>query len=140
MVVMFFTRGPLPLLSLWERFFREALLYLFPCTSKVQDKGIGRLSLPWNPKQALLSFPVMNVAATSTKCFPRFSSINGGKVLNGLQSEGDLAIHIVSGTKYHAVFKKHCFEQLFCIPEEQYIPTYVNMFHGSLIENRTHFD
>ncbi|KAJ6934894.1 hypothetical protein NC652_007847 [Populus alba x Populus x berolinensis] len=38
--------------------------------------------------ESFMSFLVMDVATTSTKCFSRFSSINGEKVLNGLQSKG----------------------------------------------------
>ncbi|KAF2293951.1 hypothetical protein GH714_005924 [Hevea brasiliensis] len=46
-----------------------------------------------------------------------------------------LAVHIVSDTKYYSVFKKYC--KPACYPDEHYIPTYLNMFHGSLNANRT---
>jgi hypothetical protein len=47
----------------------------------------------------------------------------------------DLAVYLVSDTKYHTIFKKYC--RPACYPDEHYIPTYLNMFHGSLNANRT---
>lgn len=46
-----------------------------------------------------------------------------------------LAIYIVADTKYYTLFKKFC--KPACYPDEHYIPTYLNMFHGSLNSNRT---
>jgi hypothetical protein len=47
----------------------------------------------------------------------------------------DLAVYIVSDTKYYTIFKKYC--RPACYPDEHYIPTYLNMFHGSLNSNRS---
>ncbi|KAJ6931941.1 hypothetical protein NC651_007587 [Populus alba x Populus x berolinensis] len=38
--------------------------------------------------ESFMSFPLMDMAATSTKCFSRFNSINGEKVLNGCNPKG----------------------------------------------------
>lgn len=46
-----------------------------------------------------------------------------------------LAVHVVSDTKYYSVFKKYC--RPACYPDEHYIPTYLNMFHGPRNANRT---
>lgn len=46
-----------------------------------------------------------------------------------------LAVHIVSDTKYYTLFKKYCLPA--CYPDEHYLPTYINMFHGLLNSNRT---
>ncbi|KAL0918993.1 hypothetical protein M5K25_011054 [Dendrobium thyrsiflorum] len=47
----------------------------------------------------------------------------------------ELAINIVADYKYYRIFQKHC--RPTCYPDEHYIPTYLNMFHGSLNANRT---
>ncbi|KVH87729.1 Glycosyl transferase, family 14 [Cynara cardunculus var. scolymus] len=46
-----------------------------------------------------------------------------------------LAVKIVSDTKYYNLFKSYCLPS--CYPDEHYLPTFVNMFHGSLNANRT---
>lgn len=46
-----------------------------------------------------------------------------------------LAVTMVSESKYYHVFKKYCRPS--CYPDEHYIPTYLNMFNGSLNSNRT---
>uniref|UniRef100_A0A2P2PLA4 Uncharacterized protein MANES_10G110200 n=1 Tax=Rhizophora mucronata TaxID=61149 RepID=A0A2P2PLA4_RHIMU len=46
-----------------------------------------------------------------------------------------LAIYVVSDTKYYTIFKKYC--RPACYPDEHYIPTFLNLFHGSLNANRT---
>lgn len=46
-----------------------------------------------------------------------------------------LAVYIVSDTKYYNLFRKYCLPA--CYPDEHYIPTYLNMFHGALNSNRT---
>ncbi|EEF33542.1 conserved hypothetical protein [Ricinus communis] len=46
-----------------------------------------------------------------------------------------LAVYMVSDTKYYSIFKRYC--RPACYPDEHYIPTYLNMFHGSLNANRT---
>ncbi|URE00928.1 DNA binding protein [Musa troglodytarum] len=46
-----------------------------------------------------------------------------------------LAIDIVADHKYYPLFRKYCKPS--CYPDEHYIPTYLNMFHGSLNANRS---
>ncbi|KAI3755065.1 hypothetical protein L1987_54858 [Smallanthus sonchifolius] len=46
-----------------------------------------------------------------------------------------LAIKIVSDTRYYNLFKWYCLPS--CYPDEHYLPTFVNMFHGALNSNRT---
>ncbi|KAL3635215.1 hypothetical protein CASFOL_019762 [Castilleja foliolosa] len=46
-----------------------------------------------------------------------------------------LAVKIVSDTKYYTLFKKYCKPS--CYPDEHYIPTYIQKFHGALNANRT---
>lgn len=46
-----------------------------------------------------------------------------------------LAIKIIADTKYYTLFRQYCHPS--CYPDEHYIPTYLNMFHGSLNANRS---
>lgn len=46
-----------------------------------------------------------------------------------------LATDIVADTKYYAIFSKYCKPS--CYPDEHYIPTYLNMFYGDLVANRS---
>ncbi|CAI8591597.1 unnamed protein product [Vicia faba] len=46
-----------------------------------------------------------------------------------------LAVYIISDTQYFSLFRKYC--KPACYPDEHYIPTFLNMFHGSLNSNRT---
>lgn len=47
----------------------------------------------------------------------------------------ELAIAIVADYKYYNIFKRYCKPS--CYPDEHYIPTFLNMFHGSLNANRS---
>ncbi|KAF3961932.1 hypothetical protein CMV_013502 [Castanea mollissima] len=47
----------------------------------------------------------------------------------------ELAVYIVGDTQYYNLFRKYCTPA--CYPDEHYIPTYLNMFHGSQNSNRT---
>ncbi|XP_072999763.1 glycosyltransferase BC10-like [Typha latifolia] len=47
----------------------------------------------------------------------------------------ELAVNIVADYKYYSIFKKYCKPS--CYPDEHYIPTYLNLFHGSLNANRS---
>ncbi|MQL83407.1 hypothetical protein Taro_015909 [Colocasia esculenta] len=47
----------------------------------------------------------------------------------------ELAVNIVADLKYYSIFRKHCKPS--CYPDEHYIPTYLNMFHGDLNSNRS---
>ncbi|CAK7357184.1 unnamed protein product [Dovyalis caffra] len=197
---MFLTRGPLPLLPLWERFFMgyEKLysIYVHPHPkykmkvskdSPFYGRQIPSQEVKWGHMSAidaekrllanaLLDFSNEWFVLLSESCIPVYKftktyaylirseysfvesfdelSFDGrGRYFHQMLPEiqphqwrkgsqwfaiqRDLAIYIVSETKYHSVFKKLCYEELFCLPEEHYIPTYLSMFHGSLIANRT---
>ncbi|PKI50284.1 hypothetical protein CRG98_029357 [Punica granatum] len=47
----------------------------------------------------------------------------------------DLATYIVSDTKFYSLFRRFC--KPACYPDEHYIPTYLNMFHGLKNSNRS---
>uniref|UniRef100_A0A1D1Z3L2 Peroxiredoxin-5, mitochondrial n=1 Tax=Anthurium amnicola TaxID=1678845 RepID=A0A1D1Z3L2_9ARAE len=47
----------------------------------------------------------------------------------------ELAVNIVADFKYYTIFRKYCKPS--CYPDEHYIPTYLNMFHGDLNSNRS---
>lgn len=46
-----------------------------------------------------------------------------------------IAIYIISDSKYYSLFKQFC--RPACYPDEHYIPTFLNMFHGSMNANRS---
>lgn len=46
-----------------------------------------------------------------------------------------LAAIIVGDTKYYKIFRKHC--RPACYPDEHYLPTFINMFYGSMNSNRS---
>ena len=47
----------------------------------------------------------------------------------------NLAVGIVSDTKYYTLFKKYCLPA--CYPDEHYLPTYIQKFYGPFNSNRT---
>lgn len=195
---MFLTRGPLPLLPLWERFFRGHAGYfsIYVHTHedyelnvstdspfhgrKIPSKDVewGSISMVDAEKRllanALLDFSNERFVLLSESCIPiyKFSIVYkylirskesfvesydaptrygrgryNQKMLPDIhlyqwrkgsqwfEIQRDLAVYLVSDTKYHTIFKKYC--RPACYPDEHYIPTYLNMFHGSLNANRT---
>ncbi|KAJ4965007.1 hypothetical protein NE237_016856 [Protea cynaroides] len=46
-----------------------------------------------------------------------------------------LAVNIISDSEYYSLFRKYCRPS--CYPDEHYLPTYINMFHGRMNANRT---
>ncbi|KAJ9159071.1 hypothetical protein P3X46_024602 [Hevea brasiliensis] len=195
---MFLTRGPLPMLPLWERFFRGHekyfSIYIHTPPEYVlnvsmdspfyrrqipsQDVEWGTVSLVDAEKRllanALLDFSNERFVLLSESCIPIYNFPIVYKYLihseySFVESYDDpsrygrgrynrkmlpdiklfqwrkgsqwfeiqraLAVHIVSDTKYYAIFKKYC--KPACYPDEHYIPTYLNMFHGPLNSNRT---
>ncbi|CAA7396522.1 unnamed protein product [Spirodela intermedia] len=46
-----------------------------------------------------------------------------------------LAVNIVADVTYYSIFMKHCKPS--CYPDEHFMPTFINMFHGALNSNRT---
>ncbi|KAG0464471.1 hypothetical protein HPP92_020540 [Vanilla planifolia] len=47
----------------------------------------------------------------------------------------ELAVKIVADYSCYVIFSKYCKPS--CYPDEHYIPTYLNMFHGELNANRS---
>ncbi|KAJ9174779.1 hypothetical protein P3X46_013385 [Hevea brasiliensis] len=195
---MFLTRGPLPMLPLWERFFRGHEKYFSIYIHTPQDyvlnvsrdspfyrRQIPSQNVEWGTvslvdaekrllANALLDFSNERFVLLSESCIPIYNFPIVYKYLihseySFVESYDDpsrygrgrynrkmlpdiklfqwrkgsqwfeiqraLAVHIVSDTKYYSVFKKYC--KPACYPDEHYIPTYLNMFHGSLNANRT---
>jgi hypothetical protein len=71
----------------------------------------------------------------SRKMLPDIHLYQWRKGSQWFEIQRDLAVYIVSDTKYYTIFKKYC--RPACYPDEHYIPTYLNMFHGSLNSNRS---
>ncbi|KAL3598015.1 hypothetical protein D5086_005933 [Populus alba] len=71
----------------------------------------------------------------SRKMLPDIHLYQWRKGSQWFEIQRDLAVYIVSDTKYYTIFKKYC--RPACYPDEHFIPTYLNMFHGSLNSNRS---
>ncbi|XP_048232061.1 glycosyltransferase BC10 isoform X1 [Ricinus communis] len=195
---LFLTRGPLPMLPLWERFFRshEKYFAIYVHTPRnyvlnvstdspfygrqipSQDVEWGSVSLVDAEKRllsnALLDFSNERFVLLSESCIPVYNFPTVYRYLihseySFVESYDDptrygrgrynrkmlpdirlyqwrkgsqwfeiqraLAVYMVSDTKYYSIFKRYC--RPACYPDEHYIPTYLNMFHGSLNANRT---
>ncbi|KAG6600709.1 hypothetical protein SDJN02_05388, partial [Cucurbita argyrosperma subsp. argyrosperma] len=195
---MFLTRGPLPMLPLWERFFsgHEKLFSIYvhalpgyelnvTSSSAFYRRQIPSQYVSWGSvsladaerrllANALLDFSNERFVLLSESCIPVYNFqtvykylINSAhsfvesydeptrygrgrysrKMLPDIKlqhwrkgsqwfeiSRG-LAVYIVADTRYYTLFKNFC--KPACYPDEHYIPTYLNMFHGSLNSNRT---
>ncbi|KAJ0237610.1 hypothetical protein HA466_0245560 [Hirschfeldia incana] len=195
---MFLTRGPLPMLPLWEKFFRgnEKYLSVYVHTppgydmnvssdSAFYDRQIPSQKVEWGSPlltdaekrllaNALLDFSNERFILLSESCVPvyNFSTVYS-YLINSAYSFVDsydeptrygrgrysrkmlpdiklhhwrkgsqwfevnrkLAIYIVSDSKYYSLFKQFC--RPACYPDEHYIPTFLNMFHGSVNANRS---
>ncbi|CAA7020705.1 unnamed protein product [Microthlaspi erraticum] len=195
---MFLTRGPLPMLPLWEKFFKgnDKYLSVYVHTPPRYDMNVSRDS-PFYDRQipsqkvewgsalltdaekrllanALLDFSNERFVLLSESCVPvyNFSTVYT-YLINSAYSFVDsydeptrygrgrysrkmlpdiklhhwrkgsqwfevnrkLAIYIISDTKYYSLFKQYC--RPACYPDEHYIPTFLNMFHGSMNANRS---
>ncbi|XAR56261.1 hypothetical protein NMG60_11036670 [Bertholletia excelsa] len=195
---MFLTRGRLPLLPLWERFFKgheklfsiyvHALpgykLHVFH-SSPFYGREIPSQKVEWGTvslvdaerrllANALLDFSNERFVLLSESCIPVYNFPTVYKYLTKsvhsfvesydnpshrgrgrysrwmrpnirlsdwrkgsqwFEINREVAIILVSDTKYYTLFKKYC--KPACYPDEHYIPTYLNMFYGSLNANRT---
>ncbi|KAM5574307.1 glycosyltransferase BC10 [Rosa sericea] len=195
---MFMTRGPLPLMPLWERFFQghdklfSVYVHVVPgyklnasTTSPFYRRQIPSQPVSWGTitlidaerrllANALLDFSNECFVLLSESCIPVYNFPTVYKYLIGanysfVESYDDpgrygrgrysrkmlpdiqlyqwrkgsqwfelgrtLATLIVSEVQYYTVFSKYCLPA--CYPDEHYMPTYFNMFHGSLNSNRT---
>ncbi|MBA0703932.1 hypothetical protein Golax_016224 [Gossypium laxum] len=195
---MFLTRGPLPFMPLWERFFKDHEIFFsiylhtppdyylnVSTSSPFYGRQIPSQRVEWGSflladaerrllANALLDFSNERFILLSESCIPVYNFPTVYKYLIGstysfVESYDDptrygrgrynrkmlphiklyqwrkgsqwfemrrsVATYIVSDTKYYNLFKKYC--KPACYPDEHYIPTYLNMFHGSLNANRT---
>lgn len=194
---MFLTRGPLPFLPLWEKFFKghenfniyvhavPGFLLNVSTDSPFYRREIPSQSVEWGTVQlfdaerrllanALMDFTNERFILLSESCIPvhnfqtvykyltesthsfidsfddpsrygrgRFSRkmlpdiklYQWRKGSQWFEMNRTLAIFVVSDTKYYNLFKKYCLPA--CYPDEHYIPTFINMFHGSYNANRT---
>ncbi|XP_010490870.1 PREDICTED: uncharacterized protein LOC104768578 [Camelina sativa] len=195
---LFLTRGPLPMLPLWEKFFKgnEKYLSVYVHTPPGYDMNVSRDS-PFYDRQipsqkvewgsplltdaekrllanALLDFSNERFVLLSESCVPvyNFSTVYN-YLINSAYSFVDsydeptrygrgrysrkmlpdiklhhwrkgsqwfevnrkIAIYIISDSKYYSLFKQFC--RPACYPDEHYIPTFLNMFHGSMNANRS---
>ncbi|KAF1870061.1 hypothetical protein Lal_00017641 [Lupinus albus] len=69
------------------------------------------------------------------KMSPIINITNWRKGSQWFELHRDLAIHIVSDTKYYTLFQQHCLQP--CYPDEHYIPTFVHMMYPELNSNRS---
>lgn len=195
---MFLTRGPMPLLPLWERFFHshEKLFSIYvhappgyklnvSTTSAFYGRQVPSQNVEWGTvtladaerrllANALLDFSNERFVLLSETCIPVYnfktvykylisstrsfvdsyddpSRYGRGRYSRNMLPEiklaqwrkgsqwfelsRALATDIVADTKYYAIFSKYCKPS--CYPDEHYIPTYLNMFYGDLVANRS---
>ncbi|KAM7251199.1 hypothetical protein ACFE04_023082 [Oxalis oulophora] len=196
---MFLTRGPLPMLPLWERFFEGQDPKLFSIyvhalpgyrlnvssDSPFYQREIPSQYVEWGTvtlfdaerrllANALLDFsnerfvllsesciPVQNFQTVyryltqstysfvesyddpsrygrgrySRKMLPDINLYQWRKGSQWFEMHRELAVHVISDTKYYNIFKSYCLPA--CYPDEHYLPTYIFMSHGSLNANRT---
>ncbi|XVF71611.1 hypothetical protein PTKIN_Ptkin12aG0052900 [Pterospermum kingtungense] len=66
---------------------------------------------------------------------PLINITDWGKGSQWFELHRDIAINVISDTKYYSAFKQYC--QPPCYNDEHYIPTLVNMFYGELNSNRS---
>ncbi|XP_047147841.1 glycosyltransferase BC10 isoform X1 [Vigna umbellata] len=195
---MFLTRGPLPMLPLWERFFNgHAPLFsiyvhapprfhlnvsesspFYGRQIPSQDVSWGTVTLADAERRllanALLDFSNERFVLLSESCIPIYNFPTVYRYLTDsahsfVESYDDptrygcgrysrsmlphiqlrhwrkgsqwfelnrlLAVYIISDTQYFSLFRKYC--KPACYPDEHYIPTFLNMFHGPLNSNRT---
>ncbi|XP_010553652.1 PREDICTED: uncharacterized protein LOC104823674 [Tarenaya hassleriana] len=71
----------------------------------------------------------------SRKMLPHIKLHQWRKGSQWFEANRKIATYIISDTKYYSLFKKYC--RPACYPDEHYIPTFLNMFHGSDNANRT---
>ncbi|MED6124396.1 hypothetical protein PIB30_058539 [Stylosanthes scabra] len=195
---MFLTRGPLPMLPLWERFFFghsnffNIYVHAPPGyhldvsnSSAFYRRQIPSQAVSWGTvaladaerrllANALLDFSNERFVLLSESCIPVYNFPTVYRYLidsfhSFVESYDDpsrygrgrysrsmlpdiqlrhwrkgsqwfelsrvLAVYIVSDTRYYTLFRKYC--KPACYPDEHYIQTFLNMFHGNLNSNRT---
>ncbi|XP_062152964.1 glycosyltransferase BC10 [Alnus glutinosa] len=69
------------------------------------------------------------------KMFPTVTITDWRKGSQWFEVHRELAVHIVSDSKYYSIFKQHCLPP--CYVDEHYIPTLVNILFPELNSNRS---
>ncbi|XP_058752628.1 glycosyltransferase BC10 [Vicia villosa] len=195
---MFLTRGPLPMLPLWERFFQGHYnlfnIYIHAPPGYVLNvshsspfyrRNIPSQAVSWGTvtladaerrllANALLDFSNERFILLSESCIPVYnfptvyrylvdsahsfvesyddpSRYGRGRYNRNMlpdiqlrhwrkgsqwvELHRSLAVYIISDSQYYSLFRRYC--KPACYPDEHYIPTFLNMFHGSRNSNRT---
>lgn len=194
---MFLTRGPLPFLPLWEKFFKghsnfniyvhanPGFVLDVPSDSPFYRREIPSQSVQWGTVQlfdaerrllanALMDFTNERFILLSESCIPVYnfptvynyltqsaysfvdsfddpSRYGRGRYHRSMlpdiklyqwrkgsqwfEMNRSVAVFVISDSKYYNLFRKYCLPA--CYPDEHYIPTFLNMFHGSYSANRT---
>ncbi|XP_027351477.1 glycosyltransferase BC10 [Abrus precatorius] len=71
----------------------------------------------------------------SPKMWPTINLTNWRKGSQWFEVHRELAIHIVSDTKYYPIFQKYCHPP--CYADEHYLPTFVHTMYPQLNSNRS---
>lgn len=71
----------------------------------------------------------------SPHMLPRITLGQWRKGSQWFEMDRDLAAHVVADAEYYDLFRKYC--KPACYPDEHYIPTYLNIFHGPKSANRS---
>ncbi|XP_043719253.1 glycosyltransferase BC10-like [Telopea speciosissima] len=71
----------------------------------------------------------------SGRMYPNIKLTQWRKGSQWFEMNRALAVEIISDNEYYSVFGKYC--KPTCYPDEHYLPTYINMFHGQMNANRT---
>ncbi|CAL0314637.1 unnamed protein product [Lupinus luteus] len=71
----------------------------------------------------------------NSKMSPSINITNWRKGSQWFELHRDLAMQIVSDTKYYTLFRQHCHQP--CYPDEHYIPTFVHMMYPEFNSNRS---
>ncbi|XP_010273586.1 PREDICTED: uncharacterized protein LOC104609074 [Nelumbo nucifera] len=71
----------------------------------------------------------------SRKMLPDIKLFQWRKGSQWFELNRTLAVNIVADDKYYSLFRKYCKPS--CYPDEHYLPTFLNMFYGSMNANRS---
>lgn len=71
----------------------------------------------------------------SRRMYPDIKPFEWRKGSQWFELNRELALNIIAEYRYYYIFRKYCKPS--CYPDEHYIPTYLNMFHGALTANRS---
>nr|DAD45908.1 TPA_asm: hypothetical protein HUJ06_004138 [Nelumbo nucifera] len=151
---MFLTRGPLPLSPLWDRFFQghENLFSVYVHALPGYELNVSRSSafygrqipsqdVQWGSvtlsdgERRLLANALLDFSNERRKMLPDIKLFQWRKGSQWFELNRTLAVNIVADDKYYSLFRKYCKPS--CYPDEHYLPTFLNMFYGSMNANRS---